>query len=87
LTAAETTDAIAPQELLVLMTNAFNVAKVVVLAVDEAWSRLQPLLVEAQSVRKSYSCSGSYLEINFCDLEISIYVFYKTVEIIYPIYS
>ena len=49
LSAAETSSAIAPQDLLVLMTKAFNVAKEVVLAVDEAWSRLQPLLVEAQA--------------------------------------
>ena len=49
LSAAETSNAIAPQELLVLMTNTFNVVKEVVLAVDEAWSRLQPLLVEAQA--------------------------------------
>ncbi len=49
LSAAETTHAIAPEDLLVLMTNAFNVAKEVVLAVDEAWSRLQPLLIEAQA--------------------------------------
>jgi len=48
LTAAETSSAIAPQELLVLMTNAYDVAKQMVLAVDEAWSRLQPMLSNAE---------------------------------------
>ncbi len=48
LTAAETSRAIAPQELLVRMTNAYDVAKQVVLAVDEAWSRLEPMLSHAE---------------------------------------
>ncbi len=49
LSAAEITDAIAPQELLVLMTKAFNISKEAVLAVDEAWSRLEPMLDNAET--------------------------------------
>ncbi|MDF5719739.1 MAG: hypothetical protein PUP91_04450 [Rhizonema sp. PD37] len=49
LSAAEITDAIAPQELLVLMTLAFNIAKEAVLAVDEAWLHLEPMLDNAQT--------------------------------------
>ncbi len=41
LSAAQTTNAIAPQELLELMITAFDTAKKVVLAVDEVWSRLE----------------------------------------------
>ena len=49
MSAAEITDAIAPQELLVLMTKAFNISKEAVLAVDEAWSRLEPMLDNAET--------------------------------------
>lgn len=46
LSAAQTINAITPQELLGLMTNAFQAAKDVVLAVDEVWSRLEPSLID-----------------------------------------
>ncbi len=49
LSASETGNAIAPLALLALMTEAFQVAKDVVLAVDEAWSRLEPTLVAAET--------------------------------------
>lgn len=49
LSAAQISNAIAPQDLLLLMTNAFDVALAVVLAVDEAWTRLQPMLSKAQA--------------------------------------
>lgn len=49
LTAAETTNAITPEQLLAVMTNAFQVAKDVILSVDEAWSRLEPTLVNAEA--------------------------------------
>ncbi|MUG98203.1 hypothetical protein F7734_40200 [Scytonema sp. UIC 10036] len=49
LSAPETTHSIAPQELLHLMTNAFDDAKEVVLAVDSAWARLEPMLIQAQA--------------------------------------
>jgi hypothetical protein len=49
LTAAETADAIAPEKLLAVMTNAFQVAKDAVLAVDEAWLHLEPTLANAEA--------------------------------------
>lgn len=48
LTAAETTNAIAPDELLAAMTDAFQVARDAVLVVDEAWLRLEPALARAE---------------------------------------
>lgn len=48
LSAAQTANAIAPETLLMVMTNAFQVAKDVVLAVDQAWERLEPALVNAE---------------------------------------
>ena len=49
LSAAETAEAIAPEKLLLVMTNAFNVAKNVVLAVDTAWLSLEPSLAAAEA--------------------------------------
>lgn len=49
LSAAETAEAIAPEKLLMVMTNAFNVAKNVVLAVDAAWLNLEPSLAAAEA--------------------------------------
>ncbi|MBW4600068.1 MAG: hypothetical protein KME29_10775 [Calothrix sp. FI2-JRJ7] len=46
LSAPQTINAITPQELLKLMTSAFQAAKDVVLAVDEVWSRLEPSLID-----------------------------------------
>ncbi|MBR8838421.1 MAG: hypothetical protein DSM106950_31565 [Stigonema ocellatum SAG 48.90 = DSM 106950] len=60
LSAAETTHAIAPQELLVRMKKAFNVAKEAVLAIDEAWSRLQPMLGrEAEEIQNLQKLADS----------------------------
>jgi predicted XRE-type DNA-binding protein len=42
LSVSQTTNAIAPQELLELMISAFGTAKEVVVTVDEVWSRLEP---------------------------------------------
>ncbi len=49
LCAAETASAIAPEKLLMVMTNAFEVARDAVLAVDEAWSRLEPKLISTEA--------------------------------------
>lgn len=49
LSAAETAEAIAPEKLLMVMTNAFQVAKNVVLAVDAAWLNLEPSLSAAEA--------------------------------------
>ena len=48
LSASQTINAITPQELLKLMTSAFQAAKDVVLAVDEVWSRLEPSLINIE---------------------------------------
>jgi len=47
LSAAVTANAIAPDQLLQVMTNAFEVAKDAVLAVDQAWLALEPTLADA----------------------------------------
>ena len=49
LSASETANAIAPNQLLAAMTDAFQVAKDVVLAVDEAWLRLELTLANAET--------------------------------------
>jgi len=49
LSAATTANAIAPNELLAAMTNAFEVARDAVVAVDEAWLHLEPNLAAAEA--------------------------------------
>jgi hypothetical protein len=49
LSAATSANAIAPNDLLAAMTNAFEVARDVVLAVDEAWLRLDATLANAEA--------------------------------------
>lgn len=49
LSAAETAQAISPNQLLTAMTNAFQVAKDIVLAVDGAWLRLESTLAKAEA--------------------------------------
>lgn len=49
LTAGETANAIAPEKLLEVMSNAFQVAKDAVLTVEEAWLRLEPTLAAAEA--------------------------------------
>jgi hypothetical protein len=49
LSAAESTEAIAPEKLLMVMTNAFQVAKNAILAVDAAWLNLEPSLTAAEA--------------------------------------
>lgn len=49
LSAAETTQAIAPKQLLEVMMEAFQVARDAVLAVDEAWLQLEPAIASAQT--------------------------------------
>ncbi len=49
LSASEAAKAIAPNQLLAAMTDAFQVAKDAVLAVDEAWLRLEPTLADAEA--------------------------------------
>jgi hypothetical protein len=48
LTAAQREDAICPEDLLAAMTQAFEVARDAVLAVDAAWTRLNPGLEDAE---------------------------------------
>lgn len=49
LSADQTAHSIAPEQLLTVMTNTFQVAKDAVLAVDEAWSRLEATLANAEA--------------------------------------
>lgn len=49
LSAIETPEAIAPEKLLMVMTNAFQVAKNVILEVDAAWLNLEPSLSAAEA--------------------------------------
>jgi hypothetical protein len=49
LSAPQLTNSITPQELLQLMINSFQVAKDVVFAVDEIWSRLEPKLYDIEA--------------------------------------
>lgn len=48
LSAAETAEAIAPEKLLMVMTNAFQVAKNAILSIDAAWLNLEPSLTAAE---------------------------------------
>lgn len=49
LSAATTANAIAPDDLLAAMTSAFQSAKDVVVAVDDAWTHLEPSLVNVET--------------------------------------
>lgn len=49
LSASQTINAIAPQELLQLMTSAFQAAKEVVLVVDEVWSQLEQIIYSSEA--------------------------------------
>lgn len=62
LSAAETANAITPNDLLTAMMGAFQVAKDVVLAVDEAWLCLEPALVDAESEVSSLQTFANSLD-------------------------
>lgn len=71
LTAAATPQAITPQELLQLMTNAFVVVKDVVLRVDEAWTRLESTLWDTEAQLQQLQALAKSLNINF-DRELTV---------------
>lgn len=72
LSAAQTANAIAPETLLMVMTNAFQVAKDVVLAVDQAWERLEPALAHAEAEIVSLQKLADSLGVDSCaDLSIA----------------
>ncbi len=70
LSASQTTNAIAPQELLELMISAFSTAKEVVLTVDEVWSRLEPTIYSTIAEIFQLQKLAESLNIN-CDSEIN----------------
>ena len=63
LSAAETATAIAPSDLLRVMTDAFEVARDAVFAVDAAWTRLEPQLIEAEAEIQSLTQQAAELGI------------------------
>jgi hypothetical protein len=66
LTAAETAQAIAPAQLLAAMIQAFQVARDAVLAVDEAWLRLEPKLDHAEAETLALQSLATSLRIDSC---------------------
>ncbi|BAZ17849.1 hypothetical protein NIES4071_97290 [Calothrix sp. NIES-4071] len=70
LSSAQTINAITPEELLRLMTSAFQAAKDVVLAVDEVWSRLEPSLIDIEIETRQLQHLAESLNID-CSEEIA----------------
>ena len=64
LSASETATTIAPTNLLAAMTHAFQVAKDVVLAVDNAWSTLEPKLLQADAEIRSLKDLAASLDVS-----------------------
>jgi hypothetical protein len=64
LSASETATAIAPTDLLAAMTHAFQVAKNVVLAVDNAWSTLETKLFQADAEIRSLKALAASLDVS-----------------------
>ena len=62
LTAAETTTTIAPAQLLSIMTQRFQAARDVVLAVDAAWLALDSMLINAETEMRSLQQSADLLD-------------------------
>jgi hypothetical protein len=73
LSAAQSVNAITPQELLRLMTTAFAAAKDVVVAVDEVWSRLEPSLIDMEVETRQLQHLAESLNID-CSEEIATLV-------------
>ena len=72
LSAAETATAIAPADLLLAMTDAFEVARDAVFAVDAAWTRLEPQLIDMEAEIESLSQQAAELRIEvFQELTIA----------------
>jgi hypothetical protein len=69
LSVSQTTNAIAPQELLELMIKAFGAAKEVVVTVDEVWSHLEPEIYSTIAETTQLQKWAESLNIN-CDDEI-----------------
>jgi len=61
LTAAETTTTIAPAQLLSMMTQRFQAARDVVLAVDAAWLTLDSMLINAETEMRSLQQSADLI--------------------------
>lgn len=70
LSAAQSVNAITPQELLQLMTSSFQAAKDVVCAVDEVWSRLEPSLIDIDVETRQLQHLAESLNID-CSEEIA----------------
>ena len=64
LSAAETATAIAPADLLRVMTDAFEVARDAVFTVDAAWTNLEPQLTEAEAEVQSLTQQAAELGID-----------------------
>jgi len=62
LTAAETTTTIAPAQLLSMMTQRFQAARDVVLAVDAAWLALDSTLIDAETEMRSLQQSADLID-------------------------
>ncbi|OKH55942.1 hypothetical protein NIES2101_01380 [Calothrix sp. HK-06] len=69
LSAAQTINTVTPEELLKLMTSAFQAAKDVVLAVDEVWSRLELSLIDIEIETRQLQHLAESLNID-CSEEI-----------------
>jgi hypothetical protein len=72
LSAPQTINAITPQELLNLMTSAFQAAKDVVLAVDEVWSRLETSLIDIEIETRQLQHLAESLNIDYGEEIVSV---------------
>ncbi|MBD2195557.1 MULTISPECIES: hypothetical protein [Calothrix] len=72
LSATHTVNAIAPGELLQVMTHAFSVARDAVLAVDEAWNHLDNILADAESQIYALQNSAEFLDSQVIDELVQI---------------
>ncbi|BAY61636.1 hypothetical protein NIES22_17030 [Calothrix brevissima NIES-22] len=84
LSATHTVNAIAPAELLQVMTHAFSVARDAVLAVDEAWNHLDNILADAELQIYSLQNSAEFLDSQVIDelvqIQTAIASLHKRVE-------
>jgi hypothetical protein len=64
LSAAETTCTVSLDELLAMMTHTFAIARDTILAVDAAWSRLEPTLTQAEAEIQTLQQQIRKLEVN-----------------------
>jgi hypothetical protein len=64
LSAAETSWTVTPDDLLAIMTNTFEVARDTILAVDVAWSRLEPTLAQAEAETQALQQQANTLRVD-----------------------